>query len=416
MKKSKLIKKIDNQIYFRIFVAFLWSREILLNYFRGFLLKIPVLSAASDYIIPAMLFLMFLLSYETIAERLRGADFVFVIACILIYVANYLFFKRNRDFFKMEWMNFLIGSLPFYFVGVALKADDEGTVLKLLYRISCASVIAFCIYILFVNEMDDFIMRNGDMNSAYNILPHACLTFYYVIKEFKWYRLVVFLISALSLLMMGTRGAVLCLLVFIVLCSAVTIRFKRPLLLLAMAVICILFVVFKELTDRLMEAAYSISESLGLSTRVFDKLLSGNFAVSDARTYLRERVRYYLLAYPVVGLGIYGDRAVSGGQYVHNLFLEIYGHFGFLMGTLITAAFIILFYRGIRGVFKSGNRNAQLIVLLLIGCCFKLLVSSSYLREPFFWLLLGYFVAVSREYRPAVGTDRLSVGKSRLIK
>ncbi len=412
MRDSKLIKKTDNRIYFKIFVALLWSKEILLNYFRGFLLKIPVLSAASDYIIPVILFLMFLLSFKTISERLSGSDFTFVMACILIYAANWLLFRRNRPYFKKEWVDFLIGSLPFYFVGVALKSDDEGEILKLLHRISCISIVAFCVYVLFVNEMDTFTMRNGDMNSAYNLLPHACLTFYYLIKEFKWHRLLIFLVSGLSLLMLGTRGAVLCLLVFIVLCSAVTIRFKRPIVLLAMAFICILFLAFKELTDMLMDGAYSISERLGLSTRVFDKLLSGDFTVSDARTELRERVQAYILANPLLGLGIYGDRFVSGGQYVHNLLLEIYGQFGMLMGTIITAALLIVSYQGIRNVFKSGDRNGQLIVLLLLGCCFKLSISSSYMREPFFWLLLGYFVAVNRNYRFAERPEQ----RSRLIK
>ncbi len=416
MRKSKLIKKVDNGIYFKVFLALLWSKEILLNYCRGFLMKVPVLSAASDYIIPAVLFLMFLLSYKIIAERLRGADFVFVMSCVLVYVASYLFFKRNRDFFRIEWMNFLIGGLPFYFVGVALKSDDEGAVLKLLYRISCASVIAFCVYFIFINEMEDVTLRSGDMNSAYNILPHACLTFYYMIKEFKVHRLLVFALSAVSLLMMGTRGAVLCLFVFIVLSTAVTVQFKRPVVLLSMALICVLFVMFKELTDWLIDLAYSIGENLGLSTRVFDKLLSGDFAVSDSRVYLKERVRYYLQAYPFTGLGIYGDRVVSGGQYVHNLFLEIYSQFGILMGTILTVALTALGYRVIRCVFKSGDRNAQLIILLLLSCCFKLVVSSSYLREPFFWLLLGYYIAVIRENKMNERRERIPIKKSKLIK
>ncbi len=416
MERSKLIKKIDNQIYFRIFVAVLWSKEILLNYFRGFLMKVPVLSAVSDYIIPAILFLLFLLSYKTIAERLRGADFVFVMACILVYLGNYLFVRRSRDFFRVEWVNFLIGSLPFYFVGVALRSDDEGSILKLLYRISCVSVVAFCIYILFINQMDEETMRDGDMSSAYNLLPHACLTFYYMIKEFKWHRPIFFLVAAIALFMMGTRGAVLCLFVFIVLCSAVTIQFKRPIVLLSMGLVCVLLVIFPQILDWLIETAYSISESLGLSTRVFDKLMEGNFAVSDARVYLRERVRHYILAYPIVGLGIYGDRVVSNGQYVHNLILELYANFGILMGTILVTALTVLSYRSIRYVHGNREEHGQLILLLLFGYCFKLLVSSSYLREPFFWLLIGYLVGVVRESRMKEGSERVPVKKSRLIK
>ncbi len=416
MSKSKLIKKIDNQIYFRIFLAFLWSKEILLNYFRGFLLKIPVLSATSDYIIPAVLFLMFLLSYKTIAERLRGSDFVFVMGCILVYVASYLFFKRNRDFFRMEWVDFIIGCLPFYFVGVAMRADEEETIIRWLYWISCISTVAFTVYILFINEMEDLALSAGDMDSAYNMLPHACLLFYFMIKDFRLWKCLLFFLAVVCILMMGTRGALLCLLVFIVLATAVTIRFQRPIVLLCMSVVCILFVTFSELTDLLIEGAYSIGETFGLSTRIFDKLLSGNFVVSDARVYLRQRVNYYLLANPLVGYGIYGDRVVTGGQYAHNLFVEIFAQFGLLMGTILVVSLVVLSYRGIRYIFKSGDRNAQLVSLLLMSCCFKLMVSSSYLREPFFWLLIGYFAAVCRERSLSLQLTRNSTKKSKLIK
>ena len=415
MRKSKLIKKVDNQIYFKIFLALLWSKEILLSYFRAFLQKIPGFSAMSEFVIPAILFLMFLLSYETIAERLRGADFVFVMGCILAYVASYIFFKRNRDFFRMEWINFILGALPFYFVGVALKSDDEGVVLKLLYRISCVSVIAFCVYYLFVNELEDKIVRSGDMHSAYNILPHACLTFYYMIKEFKPYKLLVFLLAAIALIMMGTRGAVLCLLVFIVLSTAVTVKFKRPIFLLSMVVVCALFFLFPGLTDGLVNTAYSIGEKFGLSTRVFDKLLSGDFTVSDSRVYLRERVLYYLKAYPFTGLGIYGDRGVAAGQYVHNLFMEIYAQFGLLLGTILMISLAVLIYNGTRCAFKSETKHPQVIVLLLMSCCFKLVVSSSYLKEAFFWLLLGYFVGLVREDRGRIKQERTPV-KSKFVK
>lgn len=416
MKKSKLIKEIDNRIYFLIFVALLWSKEILLAYCRGAVLKIPVLSAGADYFIPALMFLMFLLSYRTIAERLRGADFVFIMVCLVVYVGEYVIFKRNRAYFERNHLNFFVGCLPLYFVGVALQGDDEEGIIRLLFRISCVSVVAFGVYTMLIKQMDSDIVRKGNMDSAYDLLPHACLVFYFTVKEFKWWKLLIVILAGISILMMGTRGAVLCFLVFILAVCALTIKFKRPVTIFILAGSCLIFFVFRGLTDRLIEAAYSIGRTLGLSTRVFDKLMSGDFTVSVARDSLKAIIRYYLRAYPVTGLGIYGDCYVTQGQYAHNLFVEIYAHFGYVMGTVITVALAILAFRGTRIVLKSRNDNSVVITLLLLCCCFKLAVSSSYLRESFFWLMLGYFAATIRSDRLAGGSKHVALKNSRFIK
>jgi hypothetical protein len=198
--------------------------------------------------------------------------------------------------------------------------------------------------------------------------------------------------------------------------SALTIRFKRPLTLLIMVVVCALFILFKGLTDMLVEAAYEICETFGLSTRVFDKLLSGDFTVSVARDNIKNVIRYYLHAYPIQGLGIYGDCFVTKGQYAHNLFLEIYSHFGYLMGTIITLGMTVVVYRGTRIALKSGNDNARVITLLLLCCCFKLIVSSSYLREPFLWLMIGYFAGTIRDNSKEIVSRSGYLRNSKFIK
>ena len=58
MRISNLIKKIDNRIYFKIFVAMLWSEAILLEYIRGAILKLPIVSGFADYVIPCAMFVV----------------------------------------------------------------------------------------------------------------------------------------------------------------------------------------------------------------------------------------------------------------------------------------------------------------------------------------------------------------------
>ncbi len=419
MKKSNLIKKIDNQIYFKVFVALLWAKSILLEYVRSAMVKLPILSAVSEYIIPCTMFMMFLLAFKTITERLRGADFVFIMACIVVYVFEFWVFKDNRPYFEMLYMEFVMGCLPFYFVGVALRGDD-GDILKWLYRISSATILAFSFYVLFINQMEDVTLRGGDMASAYNLLPHTCLAFYYLMKEFKWRRLILFLVAAIAILMMGSRGPVLCVGLFVVIFSVLTIRLRRPYVLIGIIVLCAIFVLIPNLFDYMIQGAYVLGQRFGLSTRIFDKILSGNFTASSGRATIRQQIHYYLQNEPVVGLGLYGDRYVTKGFYAHNLFLEIYAHFGYLLGTILMVSFVILILRGMIYVFKSKDENARCISLLLLCCCCKLMVSSSYLREPFLWLMVGYFVALLRENRVTGvlgnGSNRIRKKQSKFVK
>ncbi len=412
MKKSKLIKKMDNHIYFKLFVALLWAKSILLEYIRSAVAKLPIFSAVSEYIIPCAMFLMFLLSFKTITERLHGSDFVFIMASIVVFVFEFWVFKDNRPYFEMLYMEFAMGCLPFYFVGVALRNDDE-SILKWLYGISSATILTFSFYMLFVNRMEDDTMQGGDMSSAYNILPHACLTFYYLMKKFKWRRLALFLVASIAILMMGSRGPVLCLGIYVIVVSALTIRLRRPYVLIGIILICAVFVLIPNLFDYLIQGAYALGQRYGLSTRFFDKMLSGNFTASSGRMTIRQQIRYYLRNEPIVGLGIYGDRYVTKGFYAHNLFLEIYAHFGYFLGTILSASFVILLLRGLIYVFKSKNESARCVSLLLLCCCCKLMVSNSYLREPFLWLMMGYFVALLREARVAnlYGDQKIRIRK-----
>lgn len=416
LRNSKFVKEADNQIFFIVFIALLWSKDILLGYLRGFLMKIPLLSAMADFLIPCLLFLLFLLSIRGITKRLRGSDFIFVVVCLVVYIGEFFLFKRNRDYYRIEYMDFLLGCLPFYFVGVALRGDWEERIILWLYRISCVTIIVFDIYMMFFNQLEGVTLRGGDMESAYNVLPHVFLVFYFMMDEFKWHRLAIFLLGTFGILMMGTRGAVICLLLFVVVVAYFKIQFRRPIVLLVLTTICLLFVFFGKLTDLLIDGAYWIADRFQLSTRIFDKMLSGQFAISDARVYLRQRVRFYLRGYSITGLGIYGDRFVANGQYAHNLFLEIYSNFGYLLGTILAVSFVVLIYRGFRYGIKSGNNQVRLIILLLLCFCFKLMVSGSYLREPFFWVMLGYFVSLVREMGQNKDSRHLSMRESKFIK
>ena len=135
MSKSKLIRTVDNQIYFVIFLVLLWTRDILLEYFRGLLLNLPFTSAIAGLIVPLIMVIFFVLSLGTMTERLKGVDITFISACLVVYCAHYLLFPDSRYYYERNGTAFLFAALPFYFVGIAINDDDYQTrILELFYK------------------------------------------------------------------------------------------------------------------------------------------------------------------------------------------------------------------------------------------------------------------------------------------
>lgn len=401
MRSSKLVKQGDNQIFFAIFVSMLWAKKIILNYVKAAVIKVPFLSVVGEFFIPGIMLLLFLLSFSTIVDRLRGSDFAFIMFFLLLYAGEFVLFRHLRPYFKAYVSELVIDCMPLYFVGVAIRGEDEERILKWLFRISMVTIVLFAVYLFFFHEWSSRFVRGGDMGSAYRLLPHACLVFYCLTEKPTWARGIVSLLSLFLLLFLGTRGAVLCLLVFMCMTLALNTRMRNPLLFLVIAVIILILLIFPSIITRITTSAYSLAQNLGMSTRVFDKALSGELAVSTARVRLKKSILFYLDKAPYTGLGIYGDRFVTNGQYVHNFFFEILCDFGYVGGSLVLLVLGFFLVTTLISALKSGDRNTKLIVLLLIGCSLKLAVSGSYLAEPFFWLMLGYFISFRRDMRNA---------------
>ena len=177
------------------------------------------------------------------------------------------------------------------------------------------------------------------------------------------------------------------------------VSLKNPKLWVALILLAAVAIIFGNLIEILIEFARDLASDLGLSTRVLDKYQSGTFAVSDGRVDIREKVMAALAEEPILGLGIYGDRHVAGGQYAHNVFVEILAHYGYLIGAIFLICLAVLLLRALRFVHKKKESDSLLILLLLLGCNLKLFVSGTYIAEPFFFLLIGYAASLVRRKR-----------------
>ena len=78
------------------------------------------------------------------------------------------------------------------------------------------------------------------------------------------------------------------------------------------------------------------------------------------------------------------------GTYVHNLFLELIIQFGIIIGSFISVLICVLVYRGI----NCKDLAKRDVYILYISCGFGILmISSTMLNCPMFWVLIGMALA-----------------------
>ena len=131
-------------------------------------------------------------------------------------------------------------------------------------------------------------------------------------------------------------------------------------------------------------------DGLGLSVRIFEKIIEGEIADSTGRDLLISQLLGVLNNQPM-GLGLLGDRAIIG-VYAHNIFIELLVSFGYFFGSIISLSLITIIILAFKKSLKSN------IHLFYVGTvCFgflPLLTSHSFLLYPNFWLFLGYTMQI----------------------
>ncbi len=396
MKKSSLCKShLNSEFCYELFVLFLWSKSILVGYARALWTTLPEVWGLADFMVDSVFWTLLFFSVRTFIQRLWVRDILFFAFALLIYVAYYWIFPLNQSYYSMYAETFAEKALPMFLIGASIIPGKSDRLFRGMYWMSIATILAFSAYKLVIHPLAAGAQADGDMYAAYLFLPHLCTVTGYAMKKPNPLNLSVAALGGFVLVSLGTRGTVVCFLAFIVLMLLLFQKNKHPILLTILFLLMAVFLVFGGLLDLL----HDFAEEFGLSLRVLDKLESGDFGQSTGRAMIAERVLEYILLYPLTGLGIYSDRRVAGGQYAHNILLELLIDFGVILGSLLFVLLVVLIARAVFCVRRYEKENGTSIILLAyISCGFlKVFLSGSYLNEDTLFFLIGFCFAILRE-------------------
>lgn len=372
---------------FIVLVLLFWCRDSILPFLRAVLLLIS--TPVADMLIPVLFCFALIFAIPYILSKLRAADLIFFMAIACTYFLDYFLFPDNQNYLISYAFGFLATCVPLYFVGVSL---DVPAISKKLYISSIISIWVNLVYFLFVRTSTYRAVTYGDMDAAYNMLPHVCWIACNLFDHPNVINISSFAIGGFLLFAMGSRGPMVCLLVLIVLYLFFFKKFKHPLI-TKISILLVAAAIILSFTP-IVTWLSSVSKDLGLSTRVFDSISDDSFFVSLGRDQIRETLVNNLAQRPAIGFGFAGDRALLRGRYAHNLWIELCVSFGYPLGCLLFFALAgVLLCAIIKA--RPGEERAFALTLTC-ACVVKLMMSGSLLDEMGLYLLIGTSASIIR--------------------
>lgn len=353
------------------------------------------LSSVMDSMISAVWIFIILAGIGVFRDKIKVFDVLFVSSLIGIYYLSCSFYPERILLFEEFEDVFIFSCVPLYFMGVAL---DYSRFRNTLYW---SSVLAIILSIFFYFAMSSGIVQgevsDENMAMSYNILLPVLIVLLYTLENRNKIDVLFSIISSFYLISLGTRGPVLCLMFFV--CGYLLIfkNFKNNIvtktIIIGIAAIGYSFVEIICLT------MIGITSALGLSSRVFDSILTNSFAnyeESNSRDDIAETVIEYIKKDDTgFGYGLMGDRTLTNyGNYSHNFELEMLISFGKIGGTILL---VLFFYCIIKSFMRTKNSPTCLILFVLFcSSILQLQFSNSFISCPWLYLYIGFIVSSLR--------------------
>ncbi len=382
---------------YRIFICLIWAQGILADYVRAAFMRVPILRINNGYLAIYVIYATSLLfALPRLLRHQKGIKILLPLAISLCYVATYLVFPQNTHLLDQNAANFFLQILPMVCLGFAWDTDD---VMNVLYKISGLTIFFSIIYTLFIGDAMSAVdaQYSGDMDFAYRLLPHICLVAYYALAKANFFNIAGSAAGAILLFSLGTRGAVLCLVIFLALIVFLLLKSKnRIIFITATAVVAAILLTGNRLL-LILTAIEPVLQRLGLSNRIIDQIREGVIFESVGRSNIQSILMNSLTNHELFGYGIFGDRILTN-SYAHNFVLELMVDFGVLVGVILFVALIILIIKKY-AVCTSGEQRAFLILLFCTSVV-SLMLSGSYLTEPKLFLLIG--ICMNNKKRPMI--------------
>lgn len=331
-----------------------------------------------------------LYSYKYLPKVNKTGIFLFVVLLVGLLLAGLIgntSLLIAPDFNPLDSPLLLVFLYCFPVYILASTIGDIEKTLVYLYYFALFNVILF-IPSYYFSQLSLTALRVDYMSISYNVLIALCICIGYAWDKRKWFPALLSVASILLLIVVGSRGASLSVLLYILL-LLITKLFngekKRVAISLSVILVAILALggyYYNEVTEMI--------DAGDLYSRNLSKLDDSSFFSHNDRDEIKMVIEKGLDTNPL-GYGLLGDRIIMQneryeGVYAHNLLLELRADFGIFLGPII---FLLLLYKMFIAYRKLSGYKIDFLIMFIPAGFIKLLFSGSFLIEPAFYCLLA---------------------------
>ena len=373
--------KMDKKISTAIFVQFavLTIQYLVLYFFR---IEESSVGTSIKILSKIIVGIFFLIVLKDVLRREYKLIIITYCISIIFFLLNILLFPQNIESIKSIVFDFFFICLPCFIYSFSINNFD---ILYKTFEKICNIVLVVGLIISLLDFSNKIDVGTYSMTLSYYLLIPSLLYLYKFLNEVSIKYFVLFLISFISVLLLGARGPILCIAVYTIIYLVNSIRgknsVKKTIIYFILIILLLTGVIFLK---EILLLINNILNKYNIYSRTINLLLNEKVILSG-REYLYTDAIKLIKKYPIIGIGIAGDRYYLGG-YVHNLFFELLLDFGCFIGLLICFVLIVIF---IKSNFFTSKKIANLTSIFFCLGVVPLMISSSYLINAWFWIYLG---------------------------
>lgn len=334
-------------------------------------------------------------SISVFKNKLHFADIAFVLCVAILHLLSPILYSETVLFANKNAGFFIFSCLPLYLVGRTIDSKTSTTLFVAIAYIGLVLEVLLLFFLgMEVNESGE--VRSRMMTRAYYLLPFVLLLLWNAIERGRVVDYIAPLIGVFVLFSLGTRGPILCLVIFIALYLVLFKKFKHGKI--VKTIIVLFAIVFYSYSFQILLFTSMLSSSVGLSTRVYDSILDKqmlNIEESSGRDMIYQDVINYLDAHNIYfSAELYADRIVTGlDTYAHNLELEILCEFGLIGGAIILMIILSIIIKAFRKEWNT--EKASFLLIFFCSSIMQLQFSGSWLRSGIFWFFIGMCISMN---------------------
>lgn len=409
LKIPTMTIKLTSNTFFTLLIGVMLCHYTLFDYFAVIIGKLPVMSIFKPLFFPILYSLLALLSLNSARLKwIRANDIGIIIFLTVSILLTIIFHPQNSQYIAEELWTDILPCIPFFMLGLCIDLDED--TYKTISLLSCLAILVSTLYVrYFLNSgrtLGGSHNEDYSMYWSYLLLPNTLIAIDYFFKSKKLLPAICSATGVIYAFAMGTRGSIVVLAVFIIICVWRYINLRTSKKIIVMGVLGIFvwtFISSSLYTQALLEFRDFLDNN-GVSTRVIDYLISGEMV---SQTTGRDDIYIDLLnklnEHPFLGYGVYGEYPLGYHAGAHNIYLQVVFHFGYPLGSIIMLSYITVFIKAL--IKTKGNLIQSWIALF--GCLVFVrgIFGGNYLNYTVFFLL-GLCLKSLREERYKQKTDK----------